>query len=445
MSRKEGKDRNRKLGSDDLQEDTSRRTAPVRFYRARHPNKASAASASRPSASSSRVPFALTLGATSPALKALMHSFHSNSATSAIAAKTSVSPHSVSSSARLEDLAGAGAWHRWSEGLKFDIDDGRVEDVSDGYEYYTHASPTLHLPHLLRAGALLTHAIKARSRSPPNTHIRSSGVLSLPGGRGYVFRDRMTPTTQDEGNAEKGKDKVGINALGIVSPHDIEMLDHESRTGRGWIARTTDAIFLEKPQHYESVARPGLQLAIKGPYARRTTYRLFTLRFTRSDVKLVRIPRHCLSLSVGEVDQAQLSWGVYRDVCVVCARLFSSFWRTSNECEQRSWAGSPRKRSGRRRAHVHAHRGDGIEGHRASYRSHDDDVGKYGPESSDDEDEDSAVLVRSRQMGSTLAPLQAQTRFLLSCITTVPPSAASSLPDAHLTTCDLLALALGPL
>ncbi|KAH9163416.1 hypothetical protein EDB89DRAFT_2148581 [Lactarius sanguifluus] len=36
--------------------------------------------------------------------------------------------------ARLEDLGGAGAWHRWSEELEFDMDDGGVEDGSDGYE-----------------------------------------------------------------------------------------------------------------------------------------------------------------------------------------------------------------------------------------------------------------------------------------------------------------------
>jgi hypothetical protein len=67
----------------------------------------------------------------------------------------------------------------------------------------------------------------------------------------------------------------------------MDMLERESRTGRGWIACTTDALFLEKPQYYDLVidlttyaserlasARPGLQLAIKEQYARRPTYRL---------------------------------------------------------------------------------------------------------------------------------------------------------------------------
>ena len=101
----------------------------------------------------------------------------------------------------------------------------------------------------------------------------------------------------------KGKHKEGINVLGSVTLHDIDMLERESRTGRGWIACTTDAVFLEKPQYYDLIidvttyaserlatARPGLQLAIKESYARRPTYRLSTVRFTWSDVKLVTFP-----------------------------------------------------------------------------------------------------------------------------------------------------------
>ncbi|KAH9012267.1 hypothetical protein EDB84DRAFT_1536643, partial [Lactarius hengduanensis] len=80
------------------------------------------------------------------------------------------------------------------------------------------------------------------------------------------------------------------------------MLECESRTGRGWIACTTDVVFLEKPQYYNLIidlisyaptkrcARPGLQLAIKEPFARRPTYRLSTIRFTWSNVRLVRTP-----------------------------------------------------------------------------------------------------------------------------------------------------------
>ena len=66
---------------------------------------------------------------------------------------------------------------------------------------------------------------------------------------------------------------------------------------------TTDALFLEKPQYYdlvidtttfspERVSRPNLQLSVREPNgrSRRPSYRLSTVRFTWSDVKLVRNP-----------------------------------------------------------------------------------------------------------------------------------------------------------
>lgn len=60
-------------------------------------------------------------------------------------------------------------------------------------------------------------------------------------------------------------------------------------------------MFLEKPQYYdlvidmttfsaEQASRPDLQLSVKEPngHSRRPSYRLSTIRFTWSDVKLVR-------------------------------------------------------------------------------------------------------------------------------------------------------------
>jgi hypothetical protein len=64
---------------------------------------------------------------------------------------------------------------------------------------------------------------------------------------------------------------------------------------------TTDTVFLEKPQYYDLVidmttfsperaSRPDLQLSVREPNgsSRRPLYRLSTIRFTWSDVKLVR-------------------------------------------------------------------------------------------------------------------------------------------------------------
>ena len=35
---------------------------------------------------------------------------------------------------------------------------------------------------------------------------------------------------------QRGKQKEGINVLGVITLHDINTLEHESKTGRGWIA-----------------------------------------------------------------------------------------------------------------------------------------------------------------------------------------------------------------
>ncbi|KAI9456040.1 hypothetical protein BJY52DRAFT_1213071 [Lactarius psammicola] len=437
------------------------------------------------------------------ALKALVHEIHSDPAAQGESSQDVWEPARrffELRKASLSDLGGAGAWHRWSEELDFGIDDGGV----DGYEHDTHASPTLHLPHLLRvlgpsSLTLYKHVLGRRRiliyTQPP---VEAACFLCQVAAD-MCFEDQTTPTTA-EGEARpdgavprlKSKHKEGINVLGSVTLHDIDMLERESHTGRGWIACTTDAVFLEKPQHYDLIidltsyaperrattARPGLQLTTKEPYARRPTYRLSTVRFTWSDVKLWTELDRILQLDADTNGVARASpsfstwtdaWGVYDDVCLVCARLCSGFWRSSNGNngngngglrDQWSWAGSPRARARRersgRRAQVRAH-GDGIEGRPTSYRlraaaAAHDDAGKYDSDSSSgDGDEDGAVLVRSRQARTTLALLQtfhAQTRFLLSRLATVLPSSSSSSSPSdaqQLTPRDLLVLALGPL
>jgi hypothetical protein len=132
--------------------------------------------------------------------------------------------------------------------------------------------------------------------------------------------DSLEGTTVPRPRLE-GKQKKGINVLGVVTLHDIGRLERESETGRGWVActsfrelytfclphrfflhvGTTDAVFLEKPQYYdliidmtafspERASRPGLQISVKEPNgrSRRPSYHLSTIRFTWSDVKLVR-------------------------------------------------------------------------------------------------------------------------------------------------------------
>jgi hypothetical protein len=157
------------------------------------------------------------------------------------------------------------------------------------------------------------------------------------------------------------------------------------------------------------------------------------------------------------------AWGVYEDVCLVCARLCSGLWRSSdssndsNDRDQWSWAGSPRARRERRATQQQQVRalGEGIEGRPASsYRRRGSSrvTGKQDDDHDDDnsdveeDGEDGAVLVRSRQTRTTLALLQtfhAQTRFFVERLAVVLTS--SSGPEQLLTPRDLLVLELGPL
>lgn len=93
-----------------------------------------------------------------------------------------------------------------------------------------------------------------------------------------------------------------IRVLGMVTLSDMARLDAESAKGQGWIACTTDAIFLERPQYYDLIidlttstpskaSRPTLHMSKPTPASangkRKASYKLETVRFTWSDVKLV--------------------------------------------------------------------------------------------------------------------------------------------------------------
>ncbi|KAH9057019.1 hypothetical protein EDB83DRAFT_2520952 [Lactarius deliciosus] len=267
-----------------------------------------------------------------PALKALVRDLHSDSAA--------------------QGYSSQGVWEpvrRWREELELDIDDSGVEDGSDGYEQYTHASPTLHLPHLLRVLGpsslmLYKHALGRRRMliytQPP---VEAACFLC------QVAADKTrTPATQGEPNAAPQLKGKYINVLGIVTPHDIDMLECESQTGRGWIARTTDAVSLEKPQYYDLI-----DLTSYEP----TETELGHILQLDGDTNGVARAHRALVPVWAWVK----AWGVYEDV--VPART----------------------------VRVACAQGEGIDGRRASYRPHDDDAGK---DDSSDEDEDGAVLTR---------------------------------------------------
>jgi DENN domain-containing protein 11 len=194
----------------------------------------------------------------------------------------------------------------------------------------THVNPTLHLPHFLRvlgpSSLTLYKHVLGRKRiliytQPP---VELACMLCQVAAD-ICFEDQTALDSVESATVPRprltGKQKEGINVLGVVTLHDIGRLERESETGRGWVAcaffrelctfafltvffshvGTTDAVFLEKPQYYDLVidmtsfsperaSRPGLQLSVKEPNgrSRRPSYRLSTIRFTWSDVKLVR-------------------------------------------------------------------------------------------------------------------------------------------------------------
>lgn len=252
---------------------------------------------------------------------------------------------------------GQGSWKGWSHEL-----DGDDSDRSQ-------SNPTLHLPHLLRilgpsALTLYKHVI-GRKRIL---------IYTLPPVEAACILCHIAADFCYEGQVEyssecargsslgrlAGKNKEAISVLGMITLSDLDKLQAESQTGRGWIACTTDAIFLEKPSHYDLLidlttstpnksTRPTFYSSrpIEPAPQRGPTHRLSTIRFAWSDVKLWNeldrilqldpsCSNHdgcCSPLSPNEALKSHYVtawtdvWRVYEDVCLVCAGLWMGSWR----------------------------------------------------------------------------------------------------------------------
>ncbi|KAH9168554.1 hypothetical protein EDB89DRAFT_2073835 [Lactarius sanguifluus] len=387
-----------------------------------------------------------------PVLKALVHDLHSDPAVQGDIGHGVWAPARrffELPKARLADLGVAGAWHRWS--------DGGADDGGDGYEPFTPS--TLHLPHLL-------HVLGPSSLARYNHVLGRRRILiySQPPVEAACFVCQVAADMcleEDDPHGPglgatprlKGKHREGINVLGMVTPHDIDTLEHESRTGGGWITCTTAAAFLEKSQHYDLI----IDLISYAPADRRSPddhaaglaarpqgawTELDHILQLDADTNGVARARHASALVWTWTD----AWRVYEDVCVVRSRLYSGLWRSCSSNgpsgPHDQWAGSPRERSAARLyMRTETSKGAG----RCTARTMST-RGNTTPATKTTKT--ARVLVRSRQMRTILALLQtfyAQTRFLLSRLATVLPDAASSLSDAQLTPRDLLTLALGPL
>ncbi|GJE95274.1 hypothetical protein PsYK624_114570 [Phanerochaete sordida] len=308
---------------------------------------------------------------------------------------------------RTADLGGAGDWRGWDAEMPGSSGDYSPYETapptpsaastrlstSSAQDSDLQMTPTLHLPHLLRAlgpsSLTLYKHILGRRRvliytAPP---VEPACVLCQVAAD-MCFEAQTTPSFNlDEPSAfgftsaAKGKLKdkacAGVKVLGVVTLHDLDRLKAESMDGRGWVACTTDAIFLEKPEYYDllvdltvtpirggrpAMASPKTSSSDSSPFGREK-YKLSAVRFTWSDVKLWTELDRLVQLSLDESEaplsaftvspstfyptnksQSKLStitsswsdvWRVYEDVCVICAGLWMGTWRSASPWRDR--------------------------------------------------------------------------------------------------------------
>ncbi|KAH7925742.1 hypothetical protein BV22DRAFT_1194947 [Leucogyrophana mollusca] len=276
---------------------------------------------------------------------------------------------------RRADLGGAGDWHGWS----LELDN---PDIG-----YSPSNPTPHLAHLLRilgpsALTVYKHVLGRRRiliyTLPP---VEAACILCQVAAD-ICFEAQLDSSLHSAGGEVdpaawyrtrlKGKSKEGINVLGMVTLNDLDKMHHEGKSGRGWIACTTDAIFLEKPSYYDLVidlttstpskaSRPTLYLSKPQQQqagSRGPSHRLSVVRFTWSDVKLWNELERILQLDGDQCNHECCrpgtefdgrakspsswtdAWRIYEDVCIVCAGLWMGSWRSNSTMSYSTGNGS---------------------------------------------------------------------------------------------------------
>ncbi|KAG1820030.1 hypothetical protein EV424DRAFT_1403194 [Suillus variegatus] len=275
---------------------------------------------------------------------------------------------------RRADLSGAGEWYGWSHEL-----DNPDSELS-------RFNPTMHLSHLLRilgpsALTLYKHVL-GRQRIliytlPP---VEAACILCQVAAD-ICYAAQLDPSTNDINENDpatqyytrlKGKTQEGIHVLGMVTLSDLDKMDREGKTGRGWVACTTDAIFLDKPSYYDllidlttstpsKTSRPTLYLSKPQPQppgSKGPTHRLTVFRFTWSDIRLWNELERILQLDGDQCAQpccrpsSEINarnkpssswtdpWRIYEDVCIVCAGLWMGSWRGNSVASYSTGNGS---------------------------------------------------------------------------------------------------------
>ena len=173
-------------------------------------------------------------------------------------------------------------------------------------------SPTVHLPHLLRilgpsALTLYKHILGRRRVLVITLPPVEAACILCQVAADTCYQEQVSELVSAYGDEEdedeprrlKGKSTAGVKVLGMVTLNDLDKLEYESKSGRGWIACTTDSIFLDKPAYYDLLIdlrsatpnnRPAFSIPkpVEQPNGRGPSYRLSSVRFTWSDVRLVR-------------------------------------------------------------------------------------------------------------------------------------------------------------
>ncbi|KAG2364781.1 hypothetical protein BDR07DRAFT_1400675 [Suillus spraguei] len=275
---------------------------------------------------------------------------------------------------RRVDLSGAGEWYGWSH----ELDNPDPE--------FSRFNPTMHLSHLLRilgpsALTLYKHVL-GRQRIliytlPP---VEAACILCQVAAD-ICYAAQLDPLTNGINENDpatqyytrlKGKTQEGIHVLGMVTLSDLDKMDREGKTGRGWVACTTDAIFLDKPSYYDllidlttstpsKTSRPTLYLSKPQPQppgSKGPTHRLTVFRFAWSDIRLWNELERILQLDGDQCAQPCCRpsfetdarskpsfswtdpWRIYEDVCIVCAGLWMGSWRGNSVASYSTGNGS---------------------------------------------------------------------------------------------------------
>ncbi|KAG1748120.1 hypothetical protein EDB19DRAFT_1684366 [Suillus lakei] len=254
---------------------------------------------------------------------------------------------------RRADLSGAGEWHGWSHEL-----DNPDSELS-------RFNPTMHLSHLLRilgpSALTLYKHILGRQRIliytlPP---VEAACILCQVAAD-ICYAAQLDPSTNDIN--ENDPATQAFHVLGMVTLSDLDKMDREGKTGRGWVACTTDAIFLDKPSYYDllidlttstpsKTSRPTLYLSKPQPPqpgSKGPTHRLSVFRFTWSDIRLWNELERILQLDGDQCAQPCCRPSSETDarnnphlhVCIVCAGLWMGSWRGNSVASYSTGNGS---------------------------------------------------------------------------------------------------------